>query len=106
MKMCDVVSGTQVGPATNFSPYFFHYFLDSYVFVDVGVPSLTRSRVCSFQFCWALPAQFLSGLSCMGVTGIFYCLFLRLAQPGGPASCIYFPQEQGSSVIPSSIGFV
>jgi hypothetical protein len=27
-------------------------------------------------------------------------LFLRLPQPGGPDSSIYFPQEQGSPVIP------
>jgi hypothetical protein len=26
-------------------------------------------------------------------------LFLRLPQPGGQGSCIYFPQEQGSPVI-------
>jgi hypothetical protein len=32
-------------------------------------------------------------------------LFLRLPQPGGPSSCIYFPQEQGSPVIPEGIGF-
>jgi hypothetical protein len=27
-------------------------------------------------------------------------LFLRLPQPGGPGSCIYFTQEQSSTVIP------
>jgi hypothetical protein len=26
--------------------------------------------------------------------------------PGGSCSCIYFPQEQGSPVIPLGIGFV
>jgi hypothetical protein len=31
-------------------------------------------------------------------------LFLRLPQPGGPGSCIYFPQEQGSQVILPGIG--
>jgi hypothetical protein len=30
---------------------------------------------------------------------------LRLPQPGGPGSCIYFPQEQGGPVIPSDIGY-
>jgi hypothetical protein len=29
---------------------------------------------------------------------------LRLHQTGGPGSCIYFPQEQGSPVIPPGIG--
>jgi hypothetical protein len=30
---------------------------------------------------------------------------LRLTQPGVPGPCIYIPQEQGGSVIPSGIGF-
>jgi hypothetical protein len=30
---------------------------------------------------------------------------LRLPQPGGPASHIYIPQEQGGTVIPASTGF-
>jgi hypothetical protein len=33
-------------------------------------------------------------------------LFFKLPQPGGPGSCIYFPQEQGSRIIPSGIGFL
>jgi hypothetical protein len=33
-------------------------------------------------------------------------IFLRLPQPGGPGSCIYFPQEQGSPVIPPGIGLL
>jgi hypothetical protein len=70
-------------------------------------PSLTRSRVCTFQFLpYTANAAFprsdphgtleLSSLS----------LFLRLPQPGGPGSCIYSPQEQGSPVIPPGIWLV
>jgi hypothetical protein len=33
-----LVSGTHLGPATNFSPFFKKLFLDSYGFVDVGRP--------------------------------------------------------------------
>jgi hypothetical protein len=33
-------------------------------------------------------------------------LFLRLPQPGGPGSCIYFPQEQGSPVISPDIELI
>jgi hypothetical protein len=33
-------------------------------------------------------------------------LFLRLPEPGGPGSCIYFTREQGSPVIPPGIEFV
>jgi hypothetical protein len=36
---------------------------------------------------------------------IFTVLNSRLPQPGGPGSCIYFPQEQGSPVILPGIGF-
>jgi hypothetical protein len=32
---------------------------------------------------------------------ILLSVFLRLPHPGGPGSCIYFPQEQGCPVIPS-----
>jgi hypothetical protein len=39
------VSGTHLGSATNF----FKLLLGSYGFSDVGAPSLTRSRACSFQ---------------------------------------------------------
>jgi hypothetical protein len=37
---------------------------------------------------------------------ILLSLFLRLPQPGGPGSCIYFFQEQGSPVMPPAIVFV
>jgi hypothetical protein len=39
------------------------------------VPSLTRSRVCVFRFCWALPARPFSGLSPTGLMSICYCLY-------------------------------
>jgi hypothetical protein len=45
-----LVSGTHLGPATNFFHSLFDYFLDRFGFVDVGAPSLTRSRICAFQF--------------------------------------------------------
>jgi hypothetical protein len=35
---------------------------------------------------------------------ILLSLLFRLPQPGGPGSCIYFPGEQGSPVIPLGIG--
>jgi hypothetical protein len=68
-----------------------------------GAPSLTRSRICSFQFLQDIAsAAFLKSESHEHV--LLY-LFLRLPQPREPGSCIYFPQEQGSPVIPSGIGF-
>jgi hypothetical protein len=62
-----------------------------------GALSLTRSRVCS--------AAFLRPESHGTHEHILFPLLLRLPQPGGPGTCIYFPQEQGSPVIPPGIGF-
>jgi hypothetical protein len=71
-----------------------------------GVPSLTRSQVCNFQFLPGIArAAFLKSESHWTHDHILLSLFLRLPQPGGPCSCIYFPQEQGSPVIPSGTGF-
>jgi hypothetical protein len=43
-----LMTGTHLGPATNFSPSFFNYVRQSRV-CWCGAPSLTRGRVCSFQ---------------------------------------------------------
>jgi hypothetical protein len=66
-----------------------------------------RSRVYTFQFLPGIArAAFLRSES-HGTHGhTLLSLFLRLPQPGGLGSCIYFPQEQGSPIIPSVIGFV
>jgi hypothetical protein len=99
-----LVSGTHLGPATNLSPSLFIYlFLDSCGFVDVGRLLWREVGSVVFRFCWASPAQSFSDLS--PNEHILLSPFLRLPQPGGPGSCIYFPQEQGSQVIPPSIGF-
>jgi hypothetical protein len=70
-------------------------------------PSLTRGQVCNLLYnCfWALPEQSLMGRSPAELTALFYCLILRLPQPGGPGSRIYIPQEQGGPVIPPGTGF-
>jgi hypothetical protein len=66
-----------------------------------GAPSLTRSRVCSFSFCWESPAQTFASLSSTGLMSISHCLyFWDSPKPGGPGSRIYFPQEQDSRVTP------
>jgi hypothetical protein len=70
-----------------------------------GAASLTRSRVCSFHLLLGIAsAAFLRSESHGTHEHILLSLFLRLPQPGGPGSCIYFPQEQGSPVIPPGIG--
>jgi hypothetical protein len=66
-----------------------------------GEPSLTRSRVCGFEFLLDIAsAAFPRSESHRTHEHILLSLFLRLPQPGGPGSCIYFPLEQSSPVIP------
>jgi hypothetical protein len=60
-----------------------------------GVPSLTRSRVCTFQvFLGFASAAFLRSESDGTHEHSLLSLFLILPQPGGPGSCIYFLQSQ------------
>jgi hypothetical protein len=67
-------------------------------------PSLTRSWVCSFQFLLGVTSvAFLRSESHGTHEHILLSLFLKLAQPGDPGSCIYFPQEQASPV-PRALG--
>jgi hypothetical protein len=71
-----------------------------------GAPSLTRSRVCTFQFLPGIASSaFLRSESHGTREHILLSLFFRLPQHGGPGSCIYLPQELGSSIINSRIGF-
>jgi hypothetical protein len=98
------VSGTNLGPATNFSPFII--FLDTYGFVVVRSPFWREVGSVVFSSCSASPTQSFSGLSLTGLMSIFYCPNLRLSQPGRLGACIYFPKEQGSPVIPSVIELV
>jgi hypothetical protein len=67
--------------------------------------ALTRSWVCTLQLLLGIAsAAFLRSESHETHKHILLSLFLRLPQPGGPGSCIYFPQEQGSTLIPPGIG--
>jgi hypothetical protein len=64
-------------------------------------PSLTRSRVCTFQFLLGIAsAAFLRSESHGTHKHILLSLFVRHPQLGGPGPCIYFSQEQGSPGIP------
>jgi hypothetical protein len=70
-----LVSGTHLGPATNF------FFLLEIFFRHLRVcyfvaPSLTKGRVCNLLYnCfWALPEHLLLGRSPAELTAIFYCL--------------------------------
>jgi hypothetical protein len=60
------------------------------------------SWICSFRFLLGIAMQNFSGLSPTWLVSIFYWL----PQLGMPGSCIYFPQEQSSPVIPPGSEFV
>jgi hypothetical protein len=64
-----------------------------------------RGRVCSFQLLLCIASTaFLRSESHGTREHILLSLYLRTSQPGGPGSCIYFPQEEGSLVILPGIG--
>jgi hypothetical protein len=102
-----LVSGTHLGPATNFSHIFSLIIFRQFRVCLCGAPSLTRSLVYTFQF---LPGIAIAALLRSEPHGThehsLLLLLLRLPQPRGPGSSIYFPQIQGSPIIPSGIGFV
>jgi hypothetical protein len=79
---------THLGTMTNFSPSFFNYFC----YKVMGLLIL----MCSLSRVW----------DPRGSSAYFMSLFLRLTQPGGLCPFIYFPQKQGSPVIPPSIGLL
>jgi hypothetical protein len=100
-----LVSGTHLGPATNF------FFLLEIFFGQLRVcyfvsPSLTRGRVCNLLLFLVLASTFTLGSDSHGTQyHILLSQLLRLPQPGGPGPRIYIPQEQGGPVIPPSTGF-
>jgi hypothetical protein len=56
-----------------------------------GAPSLTRSRVCTFQFLPGIASVAFLRSESHGIhEHSLLSLFLRFPQPGGPGSCIYF----------------
>jgi hypothetical protein len=80
-----LLSGSHLGPVNNFSPSFYNYFEQLRICWS-GAPSLTRSRVCSFQFLLGIAsasATFLKSESHGTHEHILLSLFLKLPQSGG-----------------------
>jgi hypothetical protein len=101
-----LVSGTHLGPATNFS-FSLKFSLDRYGFVIFVAPSLTRGRVCNLLLLLGLTSTVPLWCESRGTQDhILLSKFLRLPQPGGPGPRIYVPQEQGGPVIPPGTGFL
>jgi hypothetical protein len=100
-----LVLGTHLGPTTNSSHSLFDYFFWQFRVCWCGEPSLARSRVCTFRFLPGIAsAAFLWSEFHRTHEHSLLSLFFRLPQPGGPGAYIYFPQEQGSPILASSIG--
>jgi hypothetical protein len=57
-----------------FFSFFLYFFLESYRFVDVRRPLWREVGSVVFSFCWATPAESLSGLSPTGFMTVFYCI--------------------------------
>jgi hypothetical protein len=97
-----MVSGTHLGPAAHFF-LFLKSFLDSYGFVHMGLPLWQEDRSV------VVAGSYQHNLSWVRVPWNSWPYFtvsvLILPQPGGPSSCIYFPQEQDSQIICPSVGF-
>jgi hypothetical protein len=100
-----LVSDTHLRPATNFSSPFLIIIIPLRV-CWCRTPSLTRGRVYSLQLLLGLASVvFLGPESLRTHDHIFSVSDLRLPQPRGPGSCIYFPQESNSAVILPGVGF-
>jgi hypothetical protein len=99
-----LVSGAHLRRAKNFS-FSLKFSLDSCLFFVA--PSLTRGRVCNLVLFLVLASAVLLGSESRGTQGhISLSQFLRLAQPRGPGSRTYIPQEQGGPDIPPGTGFI
>jgi hypothetical protein len=97
------VSGTHLGPATNFSSSL-KFSLDLRV-CSLVAPSLTKGRVCNLlMMLILLGAVPLGSESHRNQYHILLSQILRLPKPGGPDPRIYIPQEQGSPDIPLALG--
>jgi hypothetical protein len=124
-----LVSGTHLGPATNFSHSLFDYILDSFGFVDVGHPLWGEVKSVVFSLRRASPAQPFSDLSPM--RGRFCSLllllvftsavpigsesrgtqnhilllqFLRLPQPGGQVPVFILPTNRVAQLYTRALG--
>jgi hypothetical protein len=98
-----LVSGSHLGPATDFS-FSLKFPSDSWRVCYFVAPSLTRGRVCNFViYCKLLldlaRAVTLKSKSCR-THGHILLSHLRLPQPGRSGPRIYIPQEQGGPGIP------
>jgi hypothetical protein len=71
-----------------------------------GALSDEKSGLYFSVFLGIVSAAFLKSESHRPHEHILLSLILCLPQPGRPGSCIYFPQEKGSPVIPPGIGLL
>jgi hypothetical protein len=73
-----LVSRTHLGPATNFSHSLFDYFFRQFRVSWCGAPSLSRNRVCTFQFLPGIASTTFLRSSPMGLMSIVCLTLLAL----------------------------
>jgi hypothetical protein len=99
-----LMSGTRLGPVTNFF-FLLEIFFRQFPVYPVA-PSLTRGRVCNLMLLLVLASTVPLGSDSDATQDhILLSQFLRLPKPGGPDLSIYIPQEQGGPDIPPGTGF-
>jgi hypothetical protein len=101
-----LVSGTHLGPATNFSHSLFDYFLHSFGLVDVGRPLWREVGSVLYSFCRASPAQPFSDLSPTGLMNIVYCLyFWDSPNQHGQVLVFVSPRNRIAQLYPRVLGY-
>jgi hypothetical protein len=101
-----LVSGTHLGPVTNFFPFLFDYFLDIFGFVDVGCPLWREVGSVVFSFFRASPAQPFSDLSPTRLMSIVYCLhFWDSPNLEGQVPVFISPRNRVAQLYPRALGF-
>jgi hypothetical protein len=89
-----LLSGTHLGPVTNFFPFSIWLFFYSFGFLDVGRPLWREVGSVLFSLYRASPAQPFSDLSPTGLMSIVYCLyFFRLPNQKGQVPVFISPRN-------------
>jgi hypothetical protein len=78
--------------------------LQSCGFAILWLPLWREGGSLIYFCCWALPTQFVSGLSLGTQNHTLLSQLLRFPEPGGPGARICIPQEQSNPIIPPDTG--
>jgi hypothetical protein len=98
-----------VRPPSSTQEHFFSYpgnsSLGSCWFLIMGCPLWQEERFIIYSCCWALPAQYFSGLNSAGLMTIFSASILRLLQLGGQVPIFISSRSRVAQLYPQALGF-